>query len=91
MKVDWPKLLGDIAYLQGEPDPQNASQRVPCSTVLLADHLGVARGTLRGWLDGSVPKHDEGERLIDVWCKLSGKSPTFLPREHHTLSASRVR
>lgn len=91
MRVDFPRLLGDIAYLLGDLDPINPAQRIACSQEKLAERLVVARGTLRGWLEGSRPKHDEGERLIEVWCTLSSKSRTFVPLERRSFSASQVR
>lgn len=91
MRVDWSKLLGDIAYLLGEPDPVNPNVRIACGERHLAIQLSVARGTLRGWLEGSRPKHDEGERLIENWCRLTGKGRTFVPIECRTFSASKVR
>jgi len=91
MRVDWSKLLGDIAYLLGEPDTVNPGMRVACSQEKLADGLGVSRGTMRGWMEGSRPKHDEGERLIAYWCRLTGKTRTFVPLERQSFSASKVR
>lgn len=86
-RIDWPMLLGDIAYLLGEPDPVNAEVRVPCSQERLAGALGVARGTLRGWMDGSEPKHGDGELLLDRWCQLTCKARVFAPVDRRPLSA----
>lgn len=91
IQIDWPTLLSDIAYLLGEPDAANPDVRVPCSSYRLAEDLAVPRGTLRNWLDGSEPKHADGERLIDRWCALTGKARVFAPAQRQTLSASRVR
>ena len=41
-------MLDDLAHLLGDVDESNRDVRVPCSTVRLADALGVARGTLQG-------------------------------------------
>ena len=46
--IDWTAVLDDLAHLLGDVDESNRDVRVPCSTVRLADALGVARGTLRG-------------------------------------------
>jgi len=88
--IDWPKLLEEIALCLGEPDPQRAGQRVACSTLQLSEQLGVPRGTLRGWLDGSEPKHGEGERLVQRWAALTGKAALFAPRQTRPLSAART-
>jgi hypothetical protein len=91
MRVDWPTLLDDIAYLLGDVDPMNPTARMPCMQKTLAAYLKVARGTLRGWLDGSRPKHDEGERLIEVWCRLNGKARDFTPVNRSSTSAAQMR
>ncbi len=77
--IDWPKLLEDLAILLGE-------QNQPCSVFELAHQLSVPRGTLRGWIDGSEPKHADGEKLLDRWRALSGKPREFAPLEPRSLS-----
>ncbi len=86
-RIDWPQVLADIAYLLGEPDIANPDVRVPCSQERLALSLGVARGTLRGWMDGSEPKHGDGEALLQRWCALTSKARVFAPTERRPLSA----
>lgn len=90
-RVDWPTILGDIAYLLGDVDPMNRSVRIACSERVLAERLETARSTLKGWLDGSEPKHSDGERIIAEWCVLTGHGPSFVPRERRVLSAAQVR
>jgi hypothetical protein len=80
-RVNWQQLLEELAWLLGEPVPAQPEQRDPLSTSQLADALGQARGTLRGWIDGSEPKHADGERLLDRWCTLTGKAREFAPVE----------
>ncbi len=80
-RVNWPKLLEELAWLLGDPVQHLPEQRSPLSTSQLADAIGQARGTLRGWIDGSEPKHADGEALLDRWCKLSGKAREFVPME----------
>lgn len=77
--IDWPAVLQDVALLLGEAGPGGARPSVPCSTQDLADDLKVARGTLRGWLDGSEPRHSDGERVLDRWCCLTGRRREFAP------------
>lgn len=88
VRVDWCRVLGDIAYLLGEPDGTLEGVRAPCSERDLADALGVPRGTLRGWMDGSEPRHADGEQLLDRWCKLTAKARIFAPIERRSLSAA---
>lgn len=87
-RIDWPSLLGDIAYMLGEIDPANPTVREPVNTSRLAILLHTPRGTLIGWLEGSEPKHADGERLIDRWLVLTGKPREFAPMERRSLSAS---
>jgi len=89
-RTDWPKILGDIAYLLGEPNARNPQLRDPISSYQLADALHVPRGTLRGWMDGSEPKHTDGERLLERWCALTGRSRSFAP-VCRVLSAAQAR
>lgn len=85
--IDWPTLLGEIAHVLGDEDPANPDARTPCSQERLAASLGVPRGTLRGWMDGSEPKHTDGERLLARWCSLTGKARCFAPTERRPLTA----
>lgn len=86
-QIDWPALLGDLAHLMGEQDGPDPAQRAPCSQERLASALGVPRGTLRGWMDGSEPRHADGERLLDAWSRHTGKARMFAPLERRPLSA----
>ena len=90
--VDWPTLLGDIAYLLGEPHRTNPALRVAVGTPSLAVHLGMSRGAVRNLLElGSEPRHSEGVRLLQAWSSLSGKLPSDAPLAKASLSAAAVR
>lgn len=89
--IDWPKLLDDIAWLMGEGDFAFEQVRKPLSTYELADHLKVPRGTLRGWMDGSEPKHCDGERVLLEWCRLTSKAREFAPLQKRMLTAATMR
>ena len=56
-------------------------------TIQLAEALKIPRGTLRGWMDGSEPRHTDGEALLDRWCRMTGKARIFAPTERRSLSA----
>jgi hypothetical protein len=88
--VDWSKLLEDMAFLLGEVDETQPGGRQPCGTRKLAQHLQVDRQTVRNLLSGSDIRHSEGERLLDIWAKLTGKAPTMAPREKAQISAARM-
>lgn len=76
--VCWPALLGDLCAGR-------------MSTYAVAELLDVPRSTLRGWIDGSQPNHADGERVIAVWIRVTGKSRELVPTEQRSLSAARVR
>jgi hypothetical protein len=89
-RIDWPKVLDDIAYLLGEPLPANELLRASVSQEKLADALDAPRGTVRGWLDGSEPKHSDGERILGYWSRLTGKARTFAPVDRYVYSAAKA-
>jgi hypothetical protein len=89
-QVDWMALIDDVALLLGVVEPVS-EQRLRASTVAVAAYLDVPRSTLRNWLDGSEPKHSDGERLLRVWVCLTGKAETFAPRTRRTFSAADIR
>src|SRR6185436_21153103 len=90
-RIDIPKVLGDLAYLLGDPDLANSDVRTAVSEYKLADALDVHRNTLRGWLAGSDPGLHHGLIIIGMWCELTGKAQTFIHRERAPLSAARSR
>ena len=76
--IHWPRLLGDLAYLLGDELP-GTTAREPAPLGALAFDLAVPRSTLRGWLEGAEPKHNDGEALLMRWCALTGKARAFEP------------
>jgi len=89
--VDWPRLLEDISWLIGEADFAFPDVRTPAGTPKTAAYLGISRGALRNLLDGTEPRHSDGERLIAIWVKLSGKPPQFVPVARTSMTASQAR
>lgn len=48
--------------------------------VAIATAIGSARGTVEGWKNKHAqPRHEDGERLIALWCVVSGQSRVDLP------------
>jgi hypothetical protein len=90
-RIDFTKVLEDIAYQLGEPLPSNPEQREAVSVVKLADALDVPRGTLRNWLDGSEPRHTDGEKILAHWQRLTGKARTFAPVDRYVFSAAKAK
>lgn len=77
--IDWPQVLGDIGYLLGDEIP-GTDRRTPLGTERLARALGLARGTVRNILDGTEPRHSDGERLLERWASLAGRPAATAPR-----------
>lgn len=47
----------------------------------IAISIGVGRSTINDWKNNSSrPKHEDGENLIELWCRLAGKSRESVPR-----------
>lgn len=76
--IDWPRLLDDLACLLGDELP-GTTARDPAPLGTLAAFLAVPRSTLRGWLEGAEPRHNDGEALLMRWCSLTGKARAFAP------------
>ncbi|SEB72929.1 hypothetical protein SAMN05216178_2032 [Pseudomonas saponiphila] len=66
-RIDWFKVITEVLR-SGEYSIQGA-----------ADEIGVARTTLIGWKQGAEPRYSEGERLVLLWCKITGESRDTLP------------
>lgn len=88
--VDWPRLLGDMQYLLGEPVHVGSSARTPCSSNFLATYLGVKRTTMVGWINGGKIEYHQGCDLIEKWCDLTGKPARFVPITMVSFSAARA-
>lgn len=88
--VDWPRLLGDIAYLLGDQLHPDSDQRQAVGTPRLAEYLGISRGALRNLLDGTEPRHSDGEAFIREWVRLTGKPAAFVPMARAVFSAAKA-
>ncbi len=77
--IDWPALLADLAWLLVD-ERERSPERESASAAGLAEWLGVPRSTVRGWLDGAEPRHNDGEALLDCWCRMTGKLADYAPR-----------
>lgn len=65
-RIDWFRVITEV--LRGGHSIQSA-----------ADAIDVARTTLIGWKQGAEPRYSEGERLVLLWCQISGESRDKLP------------
>jgi hypothetical protein len=88
LDFDWPAILHEIALCLGEEDAQG--RRTACGRRLLARDLGYPDKTVQGWMEGSTPRHPDGEHVLDRWCVLVCKARQFAPRARASLSAAKV-
>lgn len=91
--IDWPKLLGDIAWLLGDDEANEPNSRKPMSEVKLAEVLGFSRSKLKNILGGTSLKveYHDGCFLIERWSRLSGKPREFAPITVRSFSASALK
>jgi len=66
-RIDWFRVITTVLR-SGEYSIQGA-----------ADEIGVARTTLIGWKQGAEPRYSEGERLVLLWCQITGLDRAALP------------
>ena len=59
-RTDWFRVLVDL-------------QHGGFSNTDVADYLGVPQSTLRGWKEGSEPRHHDGQRLLELWQAITGR------------------
>lgn len=65
-RIDWFRVITEVL-------------RCGHSIQSTADAIDVARTTLIGWKQGAEPRYSEGERLVLLWCKISGESRDKVP------------
>lgn len=46
---------------------------------LIAMAVGAGKSTVQGWKNGSEPSHRDGERLITLWCSVTGGERDQVP------------
>ena len=62
---------------------------MPIGLAPLAERLDVSRGALRNWMDGTEPRHMDGEMLIWRWEIATGKKREYRKRMLVGMSAKR--
>lgn len=75
-RVDW---FGVLLMLQ--------RQGIPTTSV--ADQLRIPRSTILGWKQGAEPKYADGEALVTLWARVTGKKLEDLPRNGDTLALAK--
>jgi hypothetical protein len=60
-------------------------------TNAIAMYADVSRSSVRNYIDGTTPLHPQGERMIRLWCEITGNSRDAVPtkREGSQLTVSR--
>jgi hypothetical protein len=46
----------------------------------IAAAVDTPKSTVQGWKQGAEPKHCDGERMIALWCQVTGMGRDLLPR-----------
>lgn len=64
--VDWFKVICELDNY--EHDIQKISEKIY-----------IAYTTIHGWKMGTEPRHADGERLVMLWCEVTGKPRKDLP------------
>lgn len=57
----------------------------------IARAIGSTRGTVESWKNkNAAPRHEYGERLIDLWREVTGKGREDLPRRPGIVSTAEI-
>jgi hypothetical protein len=65
-RVNWFRIIADLS-------------RCGKSTYDISAQLERAQSTVDRWANGSEPRHNDGEDLIDMWCREMGKCRSEVP------------
>ena len=65
--INWRRVITDLVYAG-----------YSCSAIAVT--VGVSKSAVRGWRDGSTPRYDDGEALIDLWERVTGNGRDSVPR-----------
>lgn len=76
-RVDWFRLLADL-------------KRSGLSLYDIERETSIPTSTLGGYIDGAEPRYANGERLIDLWLRKTGRNVDTLPRELEPISAAKA-
>lgn len=66
--VDWFKLITQLCTQHDY------------THVLIAMAVGVSKSTVQGWKQGATPRWEDGNRLVCLWCRVTGNGRDELPR-----------
>ena len=66
-KVDWFRVIVDL-------------ERHGYGATLVALSIATPKTTLLGWKGGSRPRFEDGDRLIALWCRVTGNGRETVPK-----------
>lgn len=66
-RIDWFWVIIDL-------------ERAGYSRTALAIAIDAKKSTVQGWKMGATPRYDDGDRLIELWCRVMGKDREGLPK-----------
>lgn len=64
--TDWFRIICDLG-------------RFNMSLQAIANIIGVPKPTIVGWKQGAEPRHSDGEKLVQLWCSVTGGGRQDLP------------
>jgi transcriptional regulator with XRE-family HTH domain len=67
-KVDWFRVIVELCNAHGYTH----------STIATA--VGLSKSSVQNWKHGATPKYEEGDRLIELWARVTGKSQETVHR-----------
>lgn len=65
-KIDWFFVINDI----------NKKYSFPQIEVM----TGIPASTIHSWKQGGEPKYSDGDKMIDLWCAVTGRDKEAAPR-----------
>lgn len=68
LKIDWFRIIIDLCHTHGYT---HAS---------IAAAVRSAKSTVQGWKNGATPGYEDGDRLIALWCQVTGNGRETVPR-----------
>jgi lambda repressor-like predicted transcriptional regulator len=77
-RVDWFRILDDL-------------KRQGVSLYALEAQVEIPRSTLIRYKDGTEPSYHNGERLVGIWCQVTGNDRCAIPVAAVGLSAYRAK
>lgn len=67
-KIDWFRVIVELCYSHGYTHET------------IAAAVGLSKSSVQNWKNGASPKFEEGNRLIELWARVTGKGQETVHR-----------